>query len=247
MEKKIITRVRWTQEEIEALVARWVNRHNAVSVGFTEKGIRRVALEAGFGYRPRQMTADQGREFAAKWATLAKELATAQTAKSSSQEPEEVEPAPEMPPAPASASHSLDDAIKFLIEERLTEFENRLTEKILLLLGGIPGYRMPVIPKRLPVVDTKTTEKKQVVILVNALAAQVHSVERAYPELDIRAVNDRLPNDQDPALVIGLHKFLSHSLEAALKRRYGSRYVAAKGAADSVKQLIQAKLLLPPL
>lgn len=98
----------------------------------------------------------------------------------------------------------------------------------------------PPAPQQPPM--AKAAPKKKVVIVVNALSEQFQAVQRAFPELDLRLSTDKCPNEQDPDLIIGMVKFMSHPLEAQIRKKYGmDKYVRVNGASDSVKQAIRGR------
>lgn len=256
------TRVRWAQEEIEALCKLWALRHARVGVGFTYKGLQKITTEAGHGFRPRTLAKREAEAFIEKYKPLAlhfwaqdfdsKHAVGAQPAAAQDQRKEEPEqeetdtpqPVPTTPHSPQSTlEQELAKLFQTVVEERITEFENRITRKFLLLLEGIPGYSRPVLPlQRMPAVSTAETERKLVVVLMNAMRPQVDSVARAFPQLDIRSVEGHMPSGLDPDLVIGMVKFMSHPLDTALRKKFGKQYIRVNGASESVKVAIRGAL-----
>jgi hypothetical protein len=201
----------------------------------------KVALEPDQGFRTRNLPAAQARDFVEKYLGLARSFE--QEAVNS----ERGEATEQVPEAEAEGSltgtGSLDAAVKVLLDKALREQEERLTAKFLELLKGIPGYNRPVM---LHTPEPIRTKEKPVytVVVVNAIRAQVESVQRAFPSIDIRAVNDRLPAEQDPDLVVSLVRFIDHPLDRSLRKKYGSRYVPVNGASESVKAAIRQRLNL---
>jgi hypothetical protein len=163
-------------------------------------------------------------------------------------------PAPEAPtPAPAPEAPAqktlgqiidaaFEDALTRALDERLQQLESRIIGSLVDAFaalrqarpnGPLPKFAHPIeVPRARP----------PKVIVVNALRPQFDSIKRAFPTLDLRLVENRMPGEDDADLVVSLTKFIDHPLDRALRKKFGDAYVPVNGAADSVKVAIAARL-----
>jgi hypothetical protein len=245
--------VRWDQAEIEAICRRWAHEHVTIATHFNDKALLRLARLDGFGYRSRDMTADARRAFLAEHLNLLQQLAKEE--RQAKAQPTAVESSPAAAPVPAQPEselsfgalmdRALQRTVKEAVKEAVAQAEGRMLAAMQEMLKGIPGYNRPIIIKHETVAAPEPAKPKYQVIVVNALPAQFESVKRAYPDLDLRLVEGRMPGEEDPDLVISLTKFMSHPLDRSLRKKYGSRYCPVNGAADSVKVAIRERLQVP--
>lgn len=245
----------WKQEEIDACIAAWAQDHISAARSMSDKGLRQVALIDGRGYRVKKFTADAARKFVERYkgalqAEIDRQLA-APPAPPPAPEPEAPAPAPAMvtPPEPSLGElieKALTEAIGRAVTLAMAASEARIAATIADALAARPGHRPRPAPVE-PHADQPAKVKGPQVIVINALPEQFQSVQRAFPDLDLRLVRDRMPGEDNPDLVIGMVKFMSHPLEYALKRKYKDKYHRVNGAADSVKIAIEHKLHVPPV
>ncbi len=223
-----MARVFWTQTEIEAICWLWAERHVHAGVGFTAKGIQKVALIEGFGFRVRKLPAHLAQHFVDNHNHMARAFATKVD-----------QPLGAMPPAPPPEDVTIATLIRDIVRVELVGFKEQLCADMLEMFKGVPNYNRPVITKA---VVAPVREKKFRIVLINAMKAQLDSVAMAFPEHDVQVnLNGAMPNG-DYDLVIGLVKFMTHTLEKALIKKYGPRYIRVSGAASAVKEEIKRRL-----
>jgi hypothetical protein len=139
---------------------------------------------------------------------------------------------------------AIRDTVDKAVERALIVQEHHLLTALADMLKGIPGYNRPIVIKRAEPAPEEAKADKPLyqVIIVGGFSAQLDSVRRAFPQLDVRQSTHTLPDENDPDLVVGLAKWMSHPLEKAVKRKYGQRFFVIHGAADMLKQTIARKL-----
>lgn len=143
------------------------------------------------------------------------------------------------------------------VDERLAIHQQNILDSVQLAFGKVMQFFdptqkinvteiLPALPERqsivLPAGVVGGTVRRPLILLVNANAAQVASVQAAFPSMEIRSVDGRVPGETDPFLVVGFARFMSHPLSEACKKKFGDRFrvVSARGAASLAKQQIGA-------
>lgn len=264
------SKVFWTQEEIDAVVEQWAKEHVANPRPFDTKSLHYVAGLNGFGYRPRPKLSGSklttfverhagralalAKEFKAKpeLMTKPKDAAPGLTALADAHKrlAEAVMSAPPPPVKQPSPGELIEQALSAIVAkvlaEQLPAIATDLRSLLVGALQGLPGVRVPTPPRpKIEGEPEQPREDRPQVLIVNALPAQFESVKRAFPDLDLRLLQNRMPAEPDPDLVISLTKFMNHPLDRSLRRKYGPRYCPVNGAADSVKNAITARLAIP--
>jgi hypothetical protein len=229
----------WSQEEIEALCKFWVQRNREVGLRFNSHGLKTIADTPDQGFRVRRLTTAQAEDKVAGMLPIIRQFAEEAEKQAEEKALRQLEQMVQKVETPVV----LDLAFQEMLNKALKEQEERLTAKFLEMLKGIPGYSRPMSVKRVEAVEEAPPKYTHQVVVVNALGAQIESIRREFPNMDIRAVNDRMPAETDPDLVVSLTKFMNHPLDRSLQKKYRERYVPVNGAADSVKVAIRNRLL----
>jgi hypothetical protein len=85
---------------------------------------------------------------------------------------------------------------------------------------------------------------KPVIVLVNADVPQTQSVQREFPQFDIRLVRDKVPAEHCPLLVVAFTKFMDGALDRQCEKKFADSYlkVPPSGAASEAKIQIRRRL-----
>lgn len=267
----------WEQAEIEAVCLKLARDSVLIATPVSEHGLRRVAMFDGFGYRPREMTADAARAFVESHRRLiedeAERIRKGWTAPPPAHPaPAPVASAPAQPSAPApsfgalldaalasAVASAVDGAVSAALARELPAVEARMRKafaEVLQAAFSTPSEAAPAsggnvadaTPATMPAKPPEAAhERPKLVVVVNALPAQFESVKRAFPDLDLRlGPRDKMPGEEHPDLVVSLVKFINHSLDRGLRKKYGTKYAPVHGASDAMKTCIANRLNVQP-
>lgn len=68
-------------------------------------------------------------------------------------------------------------------------------------------------------------ERKPVIVLINAKTSQRISVQKDFPDYDVRAIMNRVPGEMSPLMVVGFTKFMDHQLDNNCKKKFSDAYI----------------------
>lgn len=153
---------------------------------------------------------------------------------------------------------SLDDFLRNMMSETINKALPTILEKVGEMLVAERSHQQTQFNRFMKAIDPnfEVEEKlppiipgsaiaqpvghKPVIVLVNAMADQTQSIQSAFPQYEIRSVQDRMPGEQNPLLVVGFTKFMNKSTDNLCASKFGASYmrVGHKGAMSEAKRKI---------
>lgn len=169
-------------------------------------------------------------------------------------------------PQPENPSPTIDSLLSGMIEARMAKMTSEITQMINARMAKIeakmeenfgkfmtyldPQWQASEATTSSPDIDdgfivSQPKPHRKVLVLVNAKTTQQQSIQKEFPQFEIRASMNRVPGETSPELVIGFTKFMNHSLDAACSKKFKNAYIqiSSSGAVSAAKQRIKSLML----